>query len=74
MPAWSAEKPLPRLERVAAKGHREPKALCGYGLLRTDTEQIGPRFIGRCPVSHVMTGFLRWRCQQQAVEQNQVLS
>lgn len=71
--AWTEGKPLHLLERLAAKGDPDPQALCCYGLLRTDTEQLWLRFVEGRPVSHVTTTFLRWLCQRLAVEQKRAL-
>jgi transposase len=71
--AWTAHEPLRLIQQAIAKGDPDPKALCCYGLLRTDREQILLRFVEGRPVSHVTTAFLAWLAQQMAAEQKKVL-
>jgi hypothetical protein len=61
------------IEQVPPQGDTEPKALCCYGLLRTDQDKVWLRFVDGRPVSHVTTAFLAWLCQRLAVEQKRVL-
>lgn len=61
------------IEQVLPKGDAEPKALCCYGILRTDTRDILLRFVNGRPVSHVTTAFLAWVCARLARERKQVL-
>jgi transposase len=73
MHAWTEGKPLQLLEPTIAHGDPDPKALCCYGLLRTDTEQLWLRFVEGRPVSHVTTAFVHWLCQRLAVERKKAL-
>jgi transposase len=85
MHTWAEQgKPL-RLQEFeapkAAKGSKagsddkdaEPQALCCYGLLREDTNQMMLRFVDGRPVSHVSTAYLQWVCEQLAAESKRVL-
>jgi DDE superfamily endonuclease len=71
--SWTAREPLRLIEQVCPKGDREPKALCCYGLLRTDCDHVLLRFVEGRPVSHVTTAFLAWLCQRLAAEGKKVL-
>jgi hypothetical protein len=71
--AWTEQRPLRLVQQARVKGDPDPKALCGYGRLRTDREQILLRFVEGRPVSHVTTAFLAWLTQQMAAEQKKVL-
>jgi DDE superfamily endonuclease len=71
--SWTEGKPLRLVEQALPKGDAEPKALCCYGLLRTDTHAIWLRFVDGRPVSHVTTAFLAWLCQRLAAEQKRIL-
>jgi hypothetical protein len=56
MHSWSEQgQPLRlRLQQLEAeKADADPKALCCYGLLRHDTDQMLLRFVDGRPVSHV---------------------
>jgi hypothetical protein len=57
-----------------AKGDPAPKALCCYGVLRTDRAQTRRRVVEGRPVSHVTAAFLAWLPQQMAAEQKRVLA
>ena len=56
-----------------SKSDKEPQALCCYGLLRRDTNQLWLRFVEGRPVSQVTIDFLEWLCGQLAVEGKKVL-
>ena len=71
--SWTEGKPLRLGEQALPRGEAEPKALCCYGLLRTDTHTVWLRFVDGRPVSHVTTAFLAWLCQRLAAEQKRVL-
>jgi hypothetical protein len=71
--SWTAGEPLRLVEQVLPKGDAEPKALCCYGLLRTDGDDVLLRFVEGRPVSHVTTAFLAWLCQRLAAERKTVL-
>jgi len=71
--AWAAEPPLRLLEQAVPQGNAEPKAVCCYGLLRTDCHHVLLRFVQGRPVSHVTTAFLRWLVQRMAAERKRVL-
>ena len=68
MHSWAAAQPLRLVERTAEKADAEAKALCCYGLLRADTEDIWLRFVQGRPVSEVTRQFLDWVCEQLAKE------
>jgi DDE superfamily endonuclease len=70
---WTADAPLHPLENVVPRGDPDPKALCCYGLLRTDCHQVLLRFVEGRPVSHVTTAFLSWLVQRLAAERKRVL-
>jgi hypothetical protein len=71
--SWTEGQPLRLVERVLPRGDAEPKALCCYGLLRTDSNAMLLRFVDGRPVSHVTTALLAWLCQRLAAERKQVL-
>jgi transposase len=71
--AWAAESSLRLMEHALPKGEAEPKAVCCYGLLRTDGSHVLLRFVQGRPVSHVTTAFLSWLVHQMAAERKQVL-
>jgi len=71
---WTAREPLRLVEQVSPKGDPDPKALCCYGLLRTDRANVLLRFVDGRPVSHVTMGFLAWVCTQLARERKKVLA
>jgi DDE superfamily endonuclease len=64
--------PLRLIEQVPPKGDHGPKALCCYGLLRTDQDAVLLRLVDGRPVSHVTTALLAWLCQRLAAEQKRV--
>ena len=71
--AWAEQRPLRLVEQAVAKGDPDPKALCCYGVLRTDRPQTLLRFVEGRPVSHVTTAFLAWLVLQMAAEHKCVL-
>jgi hypothetical protein len=71
--SWTVGEPLRLVEQVPPKGDAAPKALCCYGLLRTDPDNVWLRFVDGRPVSHVTTAFLTWVCERLAREQKTVL-
>jgi hypothetical protein len=71
--AWTAEEPLRLLELARPKDDPDPKALCCYGLFRTDTEQMLLRFVDGRPVSQVTTAYLAWVCARLAAEGKKAL-
>jgi hypothetical protein len=71
--SWTAGEPLQLVQQVPVKGDPDPKALCGYGLLRTDQNNVWLRLVDGRPVSHVTIAFLTWRCERLAREQKKVL-
>jgi hypothetical protein len=61
MHAWTEQgKPLRLQELKAERDDSDPKAICCYGLLRDDTNQMLLRFVDGRPVSHVSTAYLHW--------------
>jgi hypothetical protein len=71
--AWTDQCPLRLVEHAVAKGDPDPKALCCYGMLRTDQTHTLLRFVEGRPVSHVTTAFLGWLMQQMAAEHKRAL-
>jgi hypothetical protein len=61
--SWAGARPLRLHQLAVAKGDPDPKALCCYGLFRTDTEQMLLRFVDGRPVSQVTVDYLRWLAQ-----------
>jgi hypothetical protein len=72
--SWTAEKPLRLIEQEIPTGDPDPKALACYGLLRTDANEVGLRFVDGRPVSHGTTTFLAWACERLAQEHKRVLA
>jgi hypothetical protein len=70
---WTMGEPLRLVEQVSPKGDTDPKALCCYGLLRTDGDEVLVRFVEGRPVSHVTTAFLEWLCERLGRERKHVL-
>ena len=64
--SWTAGKPLRLRETGRNKRDTEPKALCCYGLLRADIDQVLLRFVDGRPVSQVTIDFLKWACGRLA--------
>lgn len=71
--AWSADVPLRLVQKEAAKGDPDPKALSCYGLLRDDIGQMLLRFVAGRPVSQVTEEFLAWVCARLASEGKKAL-
>ena len=69
---WSAEEPRRLLELAPDKQDVEPKALCCYGLLRTDSHQVWLRTVSGRPVSSVTTECWAWGCARLAQEGKKV--
>src|SRR5215212_9300583 len=70
--SWCAADASLRLqELVRDKTDVDPAALCCYGLLRTDTEQMLLRFVEGQPVSQVTTDYLSWVSEQLAQQGQQ---
>jgi hypothetical protein len=71
--AWTQEESLHLQELDLPAGDRDRKALCCYGLLRADTEQMLLRFVDGRPVSQVTIDYLSWVCQELAREGKKAL-
>lgn len=71
--SWTDGKPLRLVEKDLKKDDTDPKALCCYGLLRDDIDQVLLRFVDGRPVSQVTIDFLEWVCQRLAQEGKKVL-
>jgi hypothetical protein len=71
--SWAGAEPLRLLELATPRNDPERKALCCYGLLRTDTEQMLLRFVDGRPVSQVTIDYLTWVCQELAREGKKAL-
>jgi hypothetical protein len=66
--AWAADDPLRLVGRDVPRSDPDPKALCGYGVLRGDTGGMLLRFVHGRPVSQVTEDFLAWVCDCLAAE------
>jgi hypothetical protein len=72
--SWCGEGAALRLqERERSKDDPDPAALCCYGLLRADNEQMLLRFVDGRPVSQVTVDYLEWVSKCLAQEGQQVL-
>jgi transposase len=71
--AWAGAEPMHLEQLEARKDDPDPKALCGYGLLRADTERVLVRFVDGRPVSQVTEDFLEWVCTRLAAEGKKAL-
>ncbi len=71
--AWTGAEPLRLVERNTDRTDPDPKALCCYGLLRQDTDQMLLRFVEGRPVSQVTEDYLAWVCEQLAAEGKKAL-
>jgi hypothetical protein len=71
--AWVSEGPLRLHELATPSDDPERKALCCYGLFRTDTEQMLLRFVDGRPVSQVTIDYLAWACGELAREGKRAL-
>ncbi len=54
--------------KEATKDDPDPKALCCYGLLRMDRNEVLLRIVDGRPIRQVTTAFLGWLCERLAVE------
>jgi transposase len=71
--AWTDAEPLRLVERNTDRTDPDPKALCCYGLLRLDTNQMLLRFVEGRPVSQVTEDFLAWVCERLKAEGKKAL-
>jgi transposase len=71
--SWTDGKPLRLVEKEWNKTDPDPKALCCYGLLRADIDQVLLRFVDGRPVSQVTIDFLEWVCGRLAQKGKKVL-
>jgi DDE superfamily endonuclease/Winged helix-turn helix len=71
--AWTEQQPLHLQERTVSRADPDPKALCCYGLFRTDTQQMLLRFVDGRPVSQVTEEYLAWVCAALAREGKKAL-
>jgi transposase len=71
--AWTDDDPLHLIEQTTDRADPDPKALCCYGLLRADTDQLLLRFVEGRPVSQVTEDFLAWVCARLAAEGKKAL-
>jgi transposase len=72
--AWCGPEGLLRLQQLQAhKDDPDPKALCCYGLLRSDIDAMLLRFVQGRPVSQVTEEFLGWVCERLAAEGRKAL-
>ena len=70
--SWTEGNPLRLPEKARNRADTDPKALCCYGLLRADSEQVLLRFVDGRPVSQVTIDFLEWVCGRLAQSDKQV--
>jgi hypothetical protein len=71
--AWAGAEPLRLLELETTRDDPDRKALCCYGLFRTDAEQMLLRFVDGRPVRQVTVDYLAWVCQELAREGKKAL-
>lgn len=71
--SWTDGKPLRLIEKDLKKDDPDPKALCCYGILRADIDQVMLRFVDGRPVSLVTIDFLEWVCEKLAGDGKKVL-
>jgi hypothetical protein len=71
--AWTDDEPLRLVEQTTDRADPDRKALCCYGLLRADTEQMLLRFVEGRPVSQVTEDYLAWVCVRLAAEGKKAL-
>ena len=71
--AWAEEEPLRLVELSPPRGDPDRKALCCYGLVRADTQEMLLRFVDGRPVSQVTTDYLAWVCARLAAEGKKAL-
>lgn len=71
--SWIEGNSLRLLEKEKSKTDTDPKALCCYGLLRADIEQVLLRFVDGRPVSQVTIDFLEWVCGRLAQQGKKAL-
>ena len=71
--SWTQDNPLRLLAKEKRKTDTDPKALCCYGLLRADLQQVWLRFVDGRPVSHVTIVFLKWVCGRLMQQGKKVL-
>ena len=71
--SWTDGKPLRLVEKEWNKTDPDPKALCCYGLLRADIDQVLLRFVDGRPVSQITSDFLEWVCGRLAQKGKKVL-
>jgi transposase len=71
--AWVNDQPLRLQELAASRDDPDRKALCCYGLFRTDTQEMLLRFVDGRPVSQVTVDYLGWVCQELAHEGKKAL-
>lgn len=72
--AWADDKPLRLVQKQIEKADPDPKALCCYGLLRTDIDQVLLRFVDGRPVSLLTIDYLEWVCRRLAADGKRVLA
>jgi DDE superfamily endonuclease len=70
---WADADPLHLWELTPPRDDPDRKALCCYGLFRTDTAQMLLRFVDGRPVSQVTTDYLAWVCERLAAEGKKAL-
>jgi transposase len=71
--AWTDDDLLHLQELEVPRGDPDRKALCCYGLFRTDTEHMLLRFVDGRPVSQVTVDYLAWVCARLACEGKKAL-
>jgi len=71
--SWTERDPLRLIENTVDQTDKDPQAVCGYGLLRADSEKIWLRFVCGRPVSGITTKFLEWVCRRLVKEGKKAL-
>ncbi len=72
--SWAeADQPLQLVEKEADKADPEPKAVCCYGLLRSDTHKMLVRFVEGQAVSALTIAYLEWLGGELAKEGHKTL-
>jgi hypothetical protein len=70
---WTDGEPLRVQILEPSKDDPDPKALCCYGLYRTDTGRMMLRFVEGRAVSYTTVAFLEWVCQRLSEEGKKAL-
>jgi transposase len=72
--SWTDGQSLRVVEKDWKNDDPDPKALCCYGLLQAERNQVWLRFVDGRPVSQVTIDFLEWTCSRLEQEGKKVLA